>query len=234
MDYKFMGICFIIIMLFIIAYCIYAIFYAPQKSNTKTDKRDKSVSSPVKTIDSSEALADRLLNKAEHYEDYVPTHSKKSKNSAPVVERPGYEISPLALQPQNIQNQVAMDILTQWFEEYEGYTVEQIIAGWTSNNNVLFVMVDKKTNTYIGCIGVDRNNFYPYISHLYVIPSKRKQGYARKLLRFAEEYVSDFGFDKARLWCDGDLVSYYEKQGWRVEDITSRNMRKMYIMTKNI
>ena len=80
----------------------------------------------------------------------------------------------------------------------------------------LFVMIEND-QTFVGCVGVDRQNFYAFISHLYVVSEMRHHGYGRLLMMFAEKYVGRYGLTEARLWCDPGLENFYKKLGYHAE-----------------
>jgi GNAT superfamily N-acetyltransferase len=83
---------------------------------------------------------------------------------------------------------------------------------------------------FIGCVSIDRKQFYPYIGNLYVVPHKRKNGYASVLLRLAEDYTGLLSFTDSRLWCEKHLVKYYQKRGYKIEEQKS----DIYYMIKSI
>jgi GNAT superfamily N-acetyltransferase len=119
----------------------------------------------------------------------------------------------------DVQADVVRHLQKEW-----GYNREFIETQWSAvTGDVLYVMVGNNTghtdnaDRFIGCVAVDRKNFYPYISQLYVIEAERKRGHARKLLKAAEEYTRRMGFNTARIWCNTQLVPWYQKQGWIVD-----------------
>jgi GNAT superfamily N-acetyltransferase len=95
-------------------------------------------------------------------------------------------------------------------------------------------MIKNDNNEIVGCIGIDRDNFYPYISHLYVLPEYRKNKYSLKLMRFAEKIIKDITFSESRLWCIKELQSFYEKQGYKIENKISKKGKENLIMVKKI
>ena len=75
------------------------------------------------------------------------------------------------------------------------------------------------SGAFVGCVAVDRKNFVPFLSHLYVVPKHRGRGNGLLLLEFAERACKDMGFTEARLWCDPGMRAYYEKYGWTPEKV---------------
>jgi hypothetical protein len=84
---------------------------------------------------------------------------------------------------------------------------------WSSADLLYVLTVDSK---FAGCVAVDRLNFEPCISHLTVVPDKRKMGLSLVLIAIAEAYVKTrLGFAEVCLWCYPDLVEFYSKQGYK-------------------
>jgi GNAT superfamily N-acetyltransferase len=125
----------------------------------------------------------------------------------------------------NMQKQVINELQKEW----EFYNHSYIISNW-SDSGVFYVMTTIDEKEFIGSIAVDRKNFYPYISQLYIVESKRNNGYAKILLSFAEKYTIEFGFNTARLWCSKDLIKFYEKLDW----IVIEKDKDRYIMEKSL
>lgn len=90
---------------------------------------------------------------------------------------------------------------------------------WNSEGgDALFVMTDQESEEFLGCVAVDRKNFFPFIGNLYVSKDKRNRGLAARLMDYAERFICDgLKFDRARLWCDASLIDFYIKKGYIVE-----------------
>lgn len=130
---------------------------------------------------------------------------------------------------QETSDDIKKQVINELKKEWEFYSDIYIISNW-SDSGMFYVMITPDEKEFIGSVAVDRKQFYPYISQLYVVKSKRKKGYAKKLLTFAEKYTIKLGFDTAKLWCEYDLVKFYEKNGWEVID---KNDDK-FIMEKSL
>ena len=137
------------------------------------------------------------------------------------------EIKPYQDYNENIQKDVIKSLVIEWGDDYNH---EFIMREWPSSD-ALYVMTNK-SGEFVGCIAVDRKQWYPYISQLLIVPSQRKKGYAKKLLSVAEKYIKDMGFDTARLWCEEKLLDYYKKQGWQVDEFIEA--KQTYLMSKKI
>jgi GNAT superfamily N-acetyltransferase len=90
---------------------------------------------------------------------------------------------------------------------------EYILDNW-KGSDIMYVMASFSNNEFIGSIAVDRKNFEPFISHLFVANKYRKKGHAKRLLTFALEYSKCFKFNVAKLWCKPELVPFYTKLNW--------------------
>lgn len=110
-------------------------------------------------------------------------------------------------------------------------TQDYIETNW-QNADIFYVMT--KGSLFCGCVAVDRMNFNPTISHLYVHPPFRGNGYSDLLLAVAEEYTLILGFNSAQLWCTLNLVEFYKKKGYMNEDdrTITQNSDTFYIMRK--
>jgi GNAT superfamily N-acetyltransferase len=112
-------------------------------------------------------------------------------------------------------------------------THEYIKTHW-STSDILYVMTSPDTK-FIGCMAVDRKNFYPFISHLYVTPEYRKKGFGERLLTLGEDYAKEFKFNEVKLWCKKILLPYYTKRGWKVESKTKDSEEKeVWVLKKQL
>ena len=136
-----------------------------------------------------------------------------------------FTIQPYQLCDENIQKAAVAHLANEWGPASleEGY-IERI---W-SRTDIMFVISDD--SLFIGCVAVDRRNFFPVMSHLYVIPEKRGLGYGNRLLRFAERYALKLSFTEMKLWCSDDMVGYYVTKGWVQEGAKDGQM----IMRKDL
>jgi GNAT superfamily N-acetyltransferase len=85
---------------------------------------------------------------------------------------------------------------------------------------------------FIGAVAVDRKNFEPFMSHLYVDEALRKRGYGERLVEHAIEYARAFKFNTLKLWCEVAMIPYYRNKGWVVEKELPE--RSMWIMAKDL
>lgn len=151
-------------------------------------------------------------------------------NDNNIMIKPFQEIS------EDIQMEVAEHIFNEWGIDLEKNdpteTLEFIKSNWFIPN-YFYVMLNYD-NEFIGCIGIDRHNFYPCISHLYVVSKFRGLNYSQILMRFAEKIIKKLNISEIYLWCHTHLQGFYEKQGYSIKSETTKNDIPNLIMNKFI
>lgn len=60
----------------------------------------------------------------------------------------------------------------------------------------------------------DNTNLSPWLTNVYIVPEKRKNGYSRKLLETIPSVLKDLGYDI--IFLHTKLINYYEKLGWEI------------------
>jgi GNAT superfamily N-acetyltransferase len=60
----------------------------------------------------------------------------------------------------------------------------------------------------------DNTNLSPWLTNVYIVPEKRKNGYSRKLLETIPSVLKDLGYDI--IFLHTKLINYYEKFGWEI------------------
>ena len=128
---------------------------------------------------------------------------------------------------QTIQEELLSYLQDEWNNEDTNYTHQYIVTNWP-DANAFYIMTNTNTGSLIGSIAVDRKNFLPFISNLYILPEYRKKGYASVLLQTAEDYIKSMGFTEAHLWCKESLITYYQKRGYEIEN--SKNETKIVMV----
>ena len=127
-------------------------------------------------------------------------------------------VQDLSVCDDTVRNELASDLLHEWGSINEVKSVEEsskfIEEQWCASD-VMYVLISD--NTFAGCVAVDRKNFLPCISHVYVVRDKRNKGFSKLLMQVAEEYIKSMGFDEARLWCEEKLANFYAKMGYLEE-----------------
>lgn len=218
---------FLIVLLFLIIIFSLLIYsqsaYKFQKKGKKISKREKKEKISLESSYSKETEWDvknakTMSSQCQYQADvgYVcPLNMKHSR----------YEITPYQKCPESVQNDVLSHLRQEWGKEY---TNDYIERNWATGD-IMYVLMKEKE--FVGCIAVDRKNFTPSISQLYVVPKYRKKGYSKRLMEFAIHYVKSMEFHEVKLWCKSDLVEFYEKQGWIFERKANNDT---YVMKQNI
>ena len=133
------------------------------------------------------------------------------------VDSSNYKILPFKKVSSDIQDIVA----TKLKSLNPKMTKHYISENWLGSD-ILYVMISKD-DKFIGTVGVDRKNFDPYISHLFVDTVFRKRGYGERLLEHGIEYSRLFKFETVKLWCVDTLIPYYASKGWVQEKLSKDN-----------
>lgn len=60
----------------------------------------------------------------------------------------------------------------------------------------------------------DNTNLSPWLTNVYIVPEKRKNGYSRKLLETIPSVLKDLGYNI--IFLHTKLINYYEKFGWEI------------------
>ena len=96
------------------------------------------------------------------------------------------------------------------------------------------INIDNNNIELIGFIGIDRHNFYPCISHLFIVPGYRNKKYSKMLVKFCEKIIKELKFNESTLWCLEHLQKYYENMGYSIKNIKEQNSKKNLIMIKTL
>jgi GNAT superfamily N-acetyltransferase len=133
------------------------------------------------------------------------------------VDTPNFKILPFKKVPPDMQEIVATKLKSLNPKMSKHYITEN----W-NGSDIMYVAISKD-NKFIGTVAVDRKNFDPYISHLFVDPTFRKKGYGERLLDHGIDYARLFKFDAVKIWCVDSLVPYYSSKGWVQEKLSKDN-----------
>jgi GNAT superfamily N-acetyltransferase len=148
------------------------------------------------------------------------------------AETSDFSFRPFALIEDSLKTQTVEALQVEFGSKI---TKEFVENKWTAGN--VFYVLSFKTNgdiqkdeSFIGCVGVDRMQFYPFISNLVVHRNHRGKKFGQLLLRLAERYAERFQFPNVKLWCAEKLVSYYLKQGYVKESYEDE--QQVFILSK--
>jgi len=101
------------------------------------------------------------------------------------------------------------------------------------HSDVMYVMSER--GRFVAAAAVDRKNFYPFISHVFVRPDMRGRGHARAMLDVGHEYAGRMKFSVVKLWCFESLVPFYERMGYEREGAEKDDKgRDVVVMTKQL
>ena len=112
-----------------------------------------------------------------------------------IVTEGDYVIRPYVECPPDVKAATSTALLGEWAKLA---TPEYIATNWC-DSDVLYVLTH--LDAFVGCAVIDRKQFHPIISHLFVKQEHRKQGHAQRLLATIYEYVRSMGFSYVKLWC---------------------------------
>ena len=142
-------------------------------------------------------------------------------------------IRPFQEANEDLKMQTALELTREWGEKLNitnPIEMQLYIARNWSSTDVLYVM--SNMGAFVGCIAVDRKNFYPFIGNVFVTHKFRSQGNGKVLMEFAEKYIfTQLKFEYARLWCDDSMLPYYTKQGYVFEHKTEDD-QKINVLVK--
>lgn len=148
----------------------------------------------------------------------TPSHTTQTTQTPTTT--PSYNIRPYQERSSSVQQSV-LDHIKR--DVNLGYSSALITSVWPGNAKVFLVMTDATDSELIGTVAIDNL----YISNLYVVPSKRRQGFGEILMRSAEKRAHG----QAELHCKGEHLRYYTKLGWTIKTYIGDDT---YLMTKTI
>ncbi len=137
-----------------------------------------------------------------------------------------------------LQRTTSEHIFREWGKDLQVSSVDECLAiirrQWSTAGDSMYVMSQSAREghaaEFIGCVAVDRKQFYPYISHLYVHPDHRKRGFGQQLVEHGVKHAAACKFSEVKLWCERKLLPFYEGLGWRTEAISDNK----YIMVRGV
>ena len=100
------------------------------------------------------------------------------------------------------------------------------------NGDSFYVFIAPNENV-LGGVGIDLSHNEPFLSNMFIIPSMRKHGYSKILMRYAEIHSRRFDFNYIKLWCEPKLLNYYKKFGYQyVSKIVNSKGEPIFILIK--
>ena len=138
------------------------------------------------------------------------------------------------------QSQTAYWLLHIFGDDFKSQgvnTIPQMISfikeHW-SNGDSMYVFIAPNENV-LGAVGIDLTHNEPFLSNMFIIPSMRKHGYSKILMKYAEIHTRRFQFDYIKLWCEEGLLDYYKKFGYDfVSKIVNGKGEPVFILMKRL
>lgn len=136
----------------------------------------------------------------------------------------------------DIQDQVAATLFEEWRADLAKQAVQspadfkdmilKNFATWNTAKAAFLIFFEELPQKaigqhipFLGTISFQytiASAFSPCFANLYIHPARRKHGYGKILVGFAERYMKKKRMKRLYLWCHEHLVAYYEKQGYAV------------------
>ncbi|MES2824144.1 MAG: GNAT family N-acetyltransferase [Pseudomonadota bacterium] len=121
-------------------------------------------------------------------------------------------------------------------------TRQQRLLLHVQNNEIPKTLILTQGKHLIGCVSlvnytyrVDSSVLIPvnsapmWLSNLFVVENKRKQGFGNLLIDAAKKYVSDLGAEE--LWLSAaEHTEYYQKRNWEIVRLTRLGGRQVNVM----
>lgn len=111
---------------------------------------------------------------------------------------------------------------SEWGTENNRAFFKSILAHSTDKTNLPQTIIALDGDRPVGVIGlwrcdmVSRQDLYPWLSGLYVVPENRGQGLGAQLQTYLADYAKSLGYKELYLYTD--IENYYEKNGWEYID----------------
>jgi GNAT superfamily N-acetyltransferase len=154
------------------------------------------------------------FGKVESRADYL---SDVGMISPPYVMTDQFQIIPFEYVDESMQSQI-INLLNDEFGKSSDieYSNTFIRDNWTGAN-IFYVMTSPDRLKLYGTVAIDRKNFYPCISQLYIVEDQRGRDLAKHLINYSNRYIKTLNFSQSKLWCEDKLLNFYEKLGWKFE-----------------
>ena len=154
--------------------------------------------------------------------------------------------TPYSQCPPALQLAVAEALLTEWPQDFAMQNatspdgVRQVFLKnydtWKATKAALFVFTDADA-PFVGTVSVEYSltaTYAPCIANVYVHPKLRRFGFGGVLMTFAERFLKRQAMSAAYLWCDPELVGYYEKRAYKVVDVPTGGYKEVRFMGKSL
>jgi GNAT superfamily N-acetyltransferase len=159
--------------------------------------------------------------------------------------------TPYSQCPPALQLVVAEALLAEWPQDFAMQNavtpdgVRQVFLKnydtWKATKSALFVFTDADAQRgaapFVGTVSVEYSltaTYAPCIANVYVYPTLRRFGFGGVLMTFAERFLKRQAMSAAYLWCDPELVRYYEKRSYKVVDVPTGGYKEVRFMGKSL
>lgn len=148
------------------------------------------------------------------------------------------EIKPLS-QCREFQPQVVEWLWKEWGNSKNYKRYEMIINHSLDPKNLPITFVAIEEGRAVATIGLwrcdlmSRQDLFPWLASLYVVPDYRSRGIGKQLQKFIIDYCRVKNYPKVYLYTD--LINYYEATGWeRIDYGWTEDMEKVNIYQYNL
>ena len=150
---------------------------------------------------------------------------------------------------QDLQRLVAAALFTEWTTDFSLQSVTTATqcrdlflknyGDWKSTRATLFVLTDAQVPgvPFVGTVSLQytiTSSYSPCIANVFVHPSLRGYGFGKLLMSFAEKFLKRSKMTTAYVWCEPELVGFYEKRGYKVVDSPTGSVKEIVFMGKSL
>lgn len=159
----------------------------------------------------------------------------------------GMHIAHFSRIPSSFQRDIAEQLMNEWLEDFASSNattpdaVQRLILDrygtWRGQKAVFFVATLDNGRRLVGTASVEFEldaKLTPCLANLFIAPELRSCGFGKLLVRFCERYVKKQGLSAIYLWCNIELVPYYEKLGYKTVETTQRGLKTVHFMGRAI
>ena len=145
--------------------------------------------------------------------------------------------------PDNIKDTVANSLFGLWKETYEKNNIENVedLKAFLKNSDC-FVFCDVSNGEFVATFTITENvrNFNHgmnigdpqrdyWLSNVFVVEKHRHKNVGTYVLKYAEEYVNTLDASSISLVCDGNVCTFYKRNGYKSIGFVNEN-KQSYVM----
>jgi len=120
------------------------------------------------------------------------------------------------------QEKIVSFLISFWKDSFKNKTIAQITEYYLHELYASFAFIDDETLDVIGSVGVRIDTPTPtfntnyWICDLFVFDEHRNQNHGKFILSFIESFLRKKQISIAHLWCEENVVSFYQKFNWNL------------------